>query len=125
MAYEIPGFSFTLPAGADFSSGAQFRFANVSSTGKAVNPSAGGAVVGVRYTKSKADEAATIVHSGIAIVEAGGEFDPGDSIATDNVGRAVEATSGNVVVGRALETSTGAGIQCAILLIPAAAHAHA
>lgn len=118
MAYEVPGFSFTLPAGADFSAGAQFRFCDVSSTGKAVNPSAGGGVIGVRYTKSKQDEAATIVHSGIAIVETGGAVAAGALVAADATGKAVTAATGNVVAGRALEASTGTGIQIAVLLIP-------
>lgn len=121
MAYEVPGFTFTLPAGADFSGGAQFRFCNVNSSGKAVNPAAGGVVVGVRYTKSKADEATTIVHSGIAIVEAGGAITVGANVASNNVGQAVAATTGNSIVGRALETASGSGVQIAVLLTPAAA----
>lgn len=123
MAYEIPGFSFTLPAGADFSGGKQFRFCDVASTGKVVNPTAGDSVVGVRYTKSKADEAVTIVHSGIAIVEAAGAITAGALVATDVNGCAVAAAAGDVTVGRALETSTGSGIQIAVLLIPSAAQA--
>ena len=31
MAYEIPGFSFPLPSGSDFSAGSQFRFVDVNS----------------------------------------------------------------------------------------------
>lgn len=116
MAYEIPGFSFPLPAGADFSGGAQFRFCDVSSTGKAVNPSAGGNVVGVRQTRAKLNEAATIVQSGVSIVEAGGAITAGALVATNNVGQAVTATTGNAVVGRALETASGSGIQIAVLL---------
>lgn len=122
MAYEQPGFSFTLPAGADFSGGAQFRFCDVSALGKAVNPTNNGSVVGVRQTKSQTDEAATVVHSGISIVEAGGAVNAGDRVATNAVGQAVAAAgAGTVVVGRALETASGAGIQIAVLLLPNAA----
>ena len=116
MAYEIPGFSFPLPSGADFSSGAQFRFCDVSGTGKAVNPSAGGRVVGVRQNRPKADEATTIVGSGISIVEAGGAITVGALVATNAVGQALVATTGQAVVGRALETASGAGVQIAVLL---------
>lgn len=116
MAYEIPGFSFPLPSGADFTSGAQFRFCDVSATGKAVNPSAGGRVVGVRQNRPKADEATTIVHSGISIVEAGGAITAGNLVATNAVGQALVATTGQAVVGRALETASGSGIQIAVLL---------
>lgn len=116
MAYEIPGFSFPIPAGADFSAGAQFRFCDVSALGKAVNPTALGRVIGVRQNRPKADEATTIVNSGISIVEAGGAITAGALVATNGVGQAVAAATGNTVVGRALETSTGAGIQIAVLL---------
>lgn len=123
MAYEIPGFSFPLPAGADFSGGAQFRFCDVSATGKVVNPGAGGSVIGVRQNRPKLNEATTVVHSGIVFVEAGAALAPGDLVASNAVGQAVAAASGNVTVGRALETASGSGIQIAVLLIPSAAAA--
>lgn len=118
MAYEIPGFSFTLPAGADFSATAQFRFVDVNNAGKAVAPTLGGTVVGVRQIKPRLNEACTIVHSGIVFVEAGAAITAGDMITTNAVGQALTAAAGNVVHGRALETATGAGIQIAVLLIP-------
>lgn len=120
MAYEIPGFSFPLPAGEDFSAAAQFRFIDVSATGKAVNPAAGGSVIGVRQNRPKLNEATTIVNSGIVIVEAGAALAPGDLVAANALGQAVEAAGGNVTAGRALETASGAGIQIAVLLIPSA-----
>lgn len=123
MAYEIPGFSFPLPSGADFTAGAQFRFCDVSATGKAVNPAAGGSVIGVRQTRPRLNEATTIVHSGVSIVESGAAVTAGDLVATDSTGRVVTAAVGNVTVGRALESSTAAGIQIAVLLIPSAAQA--
>ena len=123
MAYEIPGFSFPLPSGADFTSGKQFRFVDVSASGKAVNPTAGGSVIGVRQTRPRENEATTIVHSGISIVESGGVITSGDLVAADATGRAVKAAAGNVTAGRAMESSTAAGIQIAVLLIPSAAQA--
>lgn len=116
MAYEQPGFSFTLPAGADFSGGAQFRFADVNSSGLAVNPAAGGSAVGVRQTRPKSGEATTIVADGISIVEAGGAVTTGDLVATNASGQAVTAVAGNVILGRALETASASGIQIAVLL---------
>ena len=116
MAYEIPGFSFTLPAAADLSA-TQFRFVNVDGSGKAAVPAAGGRVCGVRNNKPKANEAATIVNSGISIVEAGGAITVGDDVATDNAGRAVAAAGATTIVaGIALETASGAGIKIAVLL---------
>lgn len=120
MAYEVPGFSFTLPAGADFTASKQFRFVDVNNAGKAVAPTAGGGVVGVRQITPRLNEACTIVHSGISFVEAGGVITAGDLIATNATGQAVEAATGNVVLGRALESATGTGIQIAVLLIPSA-----
>ena len=120
MAYEIPGFSFPLPAGADFSAGKQFRFVTVSNTGKAVNPSAGGGVIGVRQNRPKADKATTIVNSGISIVEAGGAITAGDLVQTNATGQAIVSASGKLTVGRALESATGDGIQIAVLLVPSA-----
>lgn len=42
-------------------------------------------------------------------MDCGGSFSAGDDLATDANGRAVKATSGDVVVARALEGSSGAG----------------
>jgi len=116
MAYEQPGFSFTLPAGQDYSAGAQFRFVDINSSSQAVDPAAGGSAVGVRQTRPKSGEATTIVADGISIVEAGGAVTAGALVATDNVGRVVAATTGNVILGRALEAASASGIQIAVLL---------
>lgn len=122
MAYEIPGLTFTLPAAADLS-GSQFRFVNVDANAKAAVPAAGGAVIGVRNNKPKANEATTIVHSGISIVEAGGAVAAGAEVTTDATGRAIAPAAGNRVAGVALETASGAGVFIAVLLSPRAATA--
>lgn len=116
MAFEQPGFSFTLPAGADFSAGAQFRFCDVNSSGKAVNPTAGGSAVGVRQTKSATNAACTIIHSGISFVEVSAAVTCGALLKTDANGCALTATTGTTVLGRALETATASGQQIAVLL---------
>lgn len=116
MAYELPGFSFTLPAGADFSAGAQFRFCDVNSSGQAVNPTASAKVVGVRQNRPTSGKATTIVHNGVSFVEAGGAITAGARVATNATGQAVAATTGNVICGIALEAATGSGQQIAVLL---------
>lgn len=117
MAYEIPGFSWTLPAGADFRTGAgQFRFVDVSTTGKAVAPSANGQVVGIRQNTPNTNEACTIVSSGVSFLEAAEAIAPGDWLSTDNTGRATVAAATEACVARALETATGAGIIIAVYL---------
>ena len=123
MAYEIPGLSFPLPAGEDFrpaTNKGQFRFVDVSNTGKAVMPSAANKqVIGVRQNRPNANEATTVVHNGISFVEAGGAITAGDLVATDGTGRAVAASGATtIVLGRALESASAAGIQIAVLLIP-------
>lgn len=114
-AYEIPGFSFTLPSNADYT-GSQFRFVNVNSSGKAVAPSAGGRVIGVRQNKPTTDEAATIVNSGISMVEAGGAITKGGAVTCDANGKAVAATAGDVVHGVALTTAGADAEFLAVLL---------
>jgi hypothetical protein len=116
MAYEIPGFSYPLPAAADYSA-SQFRFVNVSAAGKAVVAGAGGRVCGVRNNKPKADEATTIVQTGISIVEAGAAVTAGDSVQSDASGRAITLAAG-IAQGIALETASAAGVFIAVLLVP-------
>lgn len=71
-------------------------------------PSAGGPVDGV--TGSFADGASfRWGPGGVFRLDTGGSFSAGDDLATDGSGRAVAAGSGDVVVGRALEGSSGAG----------------
>jgi hypothetical protein len=116
MAYEIPGFSFTLPSAADYRTGAgQFRFVNVNSSGKAVAAGAAGACIGVRQNKPNLNEAMTIVNSGIVFVEAGAAITAGALVESDASGRAITRAAG-IQQGRALETASGAGVQIAVLL---------
>lgn len=117
MAYEIPGFTFTLPSGADFTAGAQFRFGAVTAAGTVINPTLGGLVIGVRYSKARLGEAATIVHSGIALVESGdATIVAGSLISTTVNGTAKVAAVGEYVVGQAMEASAATGIVIGVLL---------
>lgn len=124
MAYEIPGFSFTLPSAANYKDGsAKFRFVNVNATGKAVLAAAGGDAIGVCQISPDLNEAMTIVCSGVSFLVAGGAIAPGDYVSADATGRAVVAGAGTRRLGRALETASGAGIQIAVLLVPLTATA--
>ena len=124
MAYEIPGFSFTLPSAADYTAGgAKFRFVIVNATAKAVlatgaTGALAGAVVGVCQVSPRLNEEMTIVHNGITFMVAGGAIAPGGLVTSDATGRAVAATVGQVALGVALETASGVGIQIAVLLKP-------
>lgn len=124
MAYEVPGFSFTFPSAADYRTGnGQFRFVKVNSTGKAQQTVAGELAVGVRQNTPNTDEGTTVVLSGISIVEAGGPLTAGDLVTSDATGRAVEATTGNIINGQALEDATGAGILVAVFILHGGASA--
>lgn len=121
MAYEIPGFSFTLPAGEDFrpaTAKGQYRFVNINGDGNAVRPAASGVAIGVRQNYPSAGEGTTIVQSGIVLVEAGGTFAVGDAVGTDAEGRAIAAGAGTAL-GRAIHAGTS-GVISTVLLIPAA-----
>lgn len=114
MAYEIPGFSFTLPAGVDLST-SLFRAVNVDANSKAVLPAAGGRIVGFLNNKAKANEAATIVNSGIVQAEAGAAITCGADVEVDNTGRVITLAAGKKV-GVAFEAASAAGIIIAVLL---------
>ena len=120
MAYEIPGFSFPLPAGADLRT-SLFRGVTTDVNGKAVLPAAGRAIIGVINNKPGLDEAVTIVHSGIVMAEAGAAIPllaGGTPVMTDALGRFVPyvVAAGNVVSGWALEPASGAGIITTVIL---------
>jgi hypothetical protein len=118
MAYEIPGFSFTLPAGADLSA-LLFRGITTNSSGKVVSPAAGAGIIGALNNKPKSDEAATVVNSGIAQMEAGATIVLASGLTplkVDNVGRVVPQAGSGVVVGYALEAAAASGIIIAVLL---------
>jgi hypothetical protein len=82
---------------------------------------AGEAAYGVALFSASAIEiargkGASVVTDGRMIVEAGGTVALGDPIATDNIGRAVVAASGNHVLGRCDENAGAAGTQISVYL---------
>lgn len=101
-AFEIPGFSWSLPSDADLSTGnGQFRFVDINVDGEAVAATAAGRAVGVRQNKPIAGEATTIVSSGISWVEAG------ETVA---IGEAVKAFGTTTGAGRAGDADTAADV---------------
>lgn len=117
MAYEIPGFSFPMPSAADYRTGnGQFRFVKNNGSGKAVQTVLGEHALGVRQNKPNVNEAMTIVSNGIVFVEAGAAVANGALVSSDATGRAKTAAAGEYILGEAMETASGAGIQIAVLL---------
>lgn len=118
MAYEQPGFSMTLLAGADLSS-SQFCAVNVSNAGAAVLPAgAGGRAIGVLQNKPASGETATIVVDGITkgLVGVGG-VTAGDTVQALADGSFTTAAAGDYAIGVALATGV-AGVLVPILLTP-------
>lgn len=115
MAYEIPGFSFTLPSNADLSA-AQYRF-GVCTGGKVAVAGAGVDIIGVIQNKPGGpDIATTIVSDGISKVSAGGVVTAGNKVMSNGSGQAITATPTNRAIGIALQSSTGSGQLIAVLL---------
>jgi hypothetical protein len=106
MAYEIPGYGFTLVTGADLSTH-QYKFVDVNSSGLAVLASAGADAHGVVQNKPASGRAATVVNRGISKVVAG---------AAVAAGAQVTATTGNKIHGTALQAAGGAGEIIPVLL---------
>lgn len=115
MAYEIPGFSYTLLAGANFT-GSQFRFVDVNANSEAVAPTAEGRVVGVRNNRPNTGQATTVVASGISKVEAGAAIAAGANVTTDAEGRAITADVDALVHGVALESASAEKSVIAVFL---------
>lgn len=118
MAFDGPSWSVPgLVAGANLSgAGNQYRFVQVSAAQAVTRESnAGARSVGVLYNNPAEGEAADVRFAGVVQVEAGAQVAAGANIATDNVGRAVAASS-NVVLGKAITAAGEAGEYVTIVL---------
>lgn len=121
MAYEIPGFSFTLVAGEDLTE-SQFCAIDVEqATGHAILPNVGSRAIGVIQNKPDDGEAATVVVTGVTKVFVGtGGIGAGDNVTVDDDGSIIRATSDDLCIGIAL-TNASAGALGTVLLLNAGA----
>ena len=104
MAFEIPGFSMTLVAGADLSS-SQYTGVKVNASGQAVTTVNGDDIIGVLQNKPTSGQAATIVTSGVSLMKAGsGGVTAGDNASCDAGGTVITSATGDSIVGVVLET---------------------
>jgi len=118
MAVEQALKVISLLASADLSS-YQYRFMKVDSNGKAALCGDGQWGIGVlQNDPAAADRAASIAVAGASKVEAGGTVTAGGAVASDANGRAVDAASGDYILGMALESATAAGQVVSVLLSP-------
>lgn len=117
MAYEIPGFSFTLVAGEDLTE-SHFCAVDVEvSTGHCVLPDKGGRAIGVVQNKPDDGEAATIVVTGVTRVLVGeGGIIAGNNVTVDDDGTIIQAASTNRCLGVALSTASEGTLGTVLLL---------
>ncbi len=104
MAVNFHGTLVSVEAGQDLSS-SQFRFLTVAADEQADPTGAGAAADGVSQDNN-ADEAGKAVQimllgGGVSKVEAGAAVTAGDEVMSDASGRAITATTGNRILGRA------------------------
>jgi hypothetical protein len=128
MAYEQPGFSYTLvaddtllnPASAGESAegvfyGQQFHYVD-NGGGLATVPSAGGRTVGVCQNKPLLGQSVTVVRSGIVMAMTAGAISAGDDLMVDDTGAVKTATGTVFTCGVAQEAATGSGLIIAVLI---------
>jgi len=106
MAYKENETLVSYEAGADLSA-KQFYFVSVSSDGQ-VDPTGDGArAVGVlQNDPDAAGKAATVATAGKSRVSCGGSVTAGGPVASDTNGQAVDAASGDWILGEALEAGS-------------------
>jgi hypothetical protein len=116
MAYEQTLHTISAPASADLSA-SQFCFVAVNSSGQLALPSAGGDAEGILQDKpNAAGVAGEVGILGVSKLVVGtGGVTAGDLLATDVNGKAVTATTGNKILGRALVTGAAGVIIPALI----------
>lgn len=108
MAYEIPAFSFTLPAAADHSAN-QYLFCTCNSSGQAAVAGAGVTAIGVIQNKPTSGKATEIFSApGISKVRAGAAVAVGAKVMANASGQGITATSTNQGLGIALTAAANA-----------------
>lgn len=119
MAYEIPGFSITLVAGADLSA-AQFKFVKLNSSGQAIVCAAVTDIpVGILQNKPTSGREATIMVSGVSKVQGDADLTKGDQVGTSADGQCAAYVAGTDTtkypVGQVLKDNSTAGGLATIL----------
>lgn len=116
MAYENLGKLIALPAAADLSS-SQYCFVTIDSNARVALAGDGADACGVLQDDPSALDrtAQVMVGTGITKVKTGGTVTKGGYMASDSSGRAVDAVSGDKILGEFLEASTGANQYVAAL----------
>jgi hypothetical protein len=110
MALKQNAHSVTIPAGSDLSA-AQFKFVEVNSSGQLALAGDGAHADGVlQDTPAAAGRAGLVDIGGITKVKCGAAVTAGGPVASDAAGLAVNAATGDVILGTALETGASGRI---------------
>lgn len=122
MAYEDSKISVTIPAGSNLSA-SQFCFVEVNSSGQLAVVGAGLHADGIlQNDPNAANRAGEVAIAGIVQVKCGGVVTRGGPVASDAAGKAVNAATGNIILGTAMETGANGAI-IAMLFHPRGASA--
>lgn len=122
MAYEENLQKITAKVNSDLSA-AQFHFVVMGADGYLDLSGDGGVAIGVLQDDPNGSSNATVgcvATNGVTKVEAGEAITAGDAIASNSAGEAVTATTGDIVLGYAMEDASGDGSYFPMLLAVAA-----
>lgn len=109
----------SVPASADLSA-RQFRFMTINASGQLAASTAGAKSDGVLQDKpNAAGVAGALAIDGVSMVQVGAAVTAGDDIAVGTNGVGLTATTGDIVVGRALESGSGNGSIIPVLIVRA------
>ncbi len=110
MSFEEALQSITRPAGGDLST-KQYMFMTVDSNGRIDITGDGASADGVLQDKPNAtDRMGQMAISGVSMVVCGGTVTKGGDVASDAAGKAVDVTTGDYILGVALETGASGDI---------------
>jgi hypothetical protein len=116
MATYERNICITLPVAADYSA-SQYRFMTINASGQAARTGDGADADGVlQNDPDTAGQAGAIAIFGRIRTEAGGTVTAGGVVSSDANGRAVDSTSGDYILGRAVTGATEAGVIVEIVL---------
>jgi len=121
MAFEQQQTKLTVPANTDLSAKQFFvvKLTNSSGTAQAALCGAGAESFGILQNKPAAQgRAAEVAVAGASKAVAGGTVTAGSKVASDSAGKVVDAVSGDIAVGWALEGTTTAGELVTIAVAP-------
>jgi len=110
------GLSYARNAGADLSAKLYYA-AKVDTDGDIVLAGAGEAALGIITEAAVENKPVTVQFGGIAKAIAAGAFNAGVMLASDGNGKLTTASTGNEVIGIALEVSGGANEIVAVALL--------